>query len=166
MIADRIEALAAVLAVEERLYVELRDLLQREHALMVTLEAEGLEEVALQKEALVDEGRLIEDSRLVVTRELAQEIGLPDPKPRLSTLCELLGPEARALRDAHTRLVVLLGVVRELMDANRAFAGDALSQVRGTLQMLGGLMPCETTYEPGASSEPHLGVGQLVRRTA
>ncbi len=166
MTTERLTALTSVLDAEETLYVELRDLLQREHGLMVTLDAEGLEEVARRKEELADEGRLVEETRMFLCHELAAALGMADARPRLSGICERLGPEGRALREAHTRLVVLVSVVRELMDANNALAGDALSQVRGTLRMLGGLVPGEITYEGSGPVHAGLGVGQLVRRTA
>ncbi len=171
MTPSPLAGLTTVLGAEEALYLQLRDALQEEHAMMATLDAEGLSAIALRKEELADEGRVIEDSRRALARELARELGLDDPEPRLSRLCEALGPEGAALREVHTRLVVLLGAVRELMDANQALAGDALSQVRGTLRLLGGLVHGEITYDPQALSEssaesPRLGVGQLIRRTA
>ena len=167
MIQDSLSRLIEVLRTEEGLYVRLRDTLQREHALMASRDAKGLEEVARRKEELADEGRLVEETRLLITRELARELGMDTETPRLSALCETLGPRGEELRRIHTRLVVLVGVVRELMDANRALAGDALAQVRGTLQLLGALVPGEVLYDPAArSGGAPLAVGQLVRRTA
>ena len=173
MIADLeagIAGLTTVLDAEEKLYVELRDLLQREHGLMVTLDAAGLEEVARRKEELADEGRLVEETRMSLCADITDELGFDETRPRLSAICERIGPEGRALRDAHTRLVVLVSVVRELMDANNALAGDALSQVRGTLRLLGGLVPFEVTYAPDSigdgSQATRFGVGQLIRRMA
>ncbi|MCP3983643.1 MAG: flagellar protein FlgN [bacterium] len=164
-----ITGLASVLDAEEKLYVELRDLLQQEHGLMVTLDAEGLEDVARRKEELADEGRLVEETRMSLCEMMTRELGFDEVRPRLSTICERIGPEGRALREAHTRLVVLVSVVRELMDANNVLAGNALSQVRGTLRLLGGLVPFEVTYAPESitdgSSAGRSGVGQLIRRT-
>ncbi|MCP5055596.1 MAG: flagellar protein FlgN [bacterium] len=168
--AAGIEGLTAVLDAEEKLYVELRDLLQEEHGLMVTLDAEGLESVARRKEELADEGRLVEETRMSLCEAMTRELGFEEVRPRLSAICERIGPEGRDLREAHTRLVVLVSVVRELMDANNILAGDALSQVRGTLRLLGGLVPFEVTYAPDSiadgSQAGRGGVGQLVRRMA
>ncbi len=160
-----LEGLTTVLQAEETLYAQLRDLLQEEQGLMATLDAEGLERIARSKEELADESRLVEETRLAVTRELAMTLGIEDEQPRLSTLCERIGREGDALREVHTRLVVLIGAVRELMDVNRAFAGEALSQVRGTLQLLGGLVPSQALYEAVPEREPRVSVGQLVRRS-
>ncbi len=165
MTARALDRLTAVLQSEEELYSGLRDLLQREHTLMAVLDADGLEEVARAKEELTDEGRLIEESRVAVTSELARELDCSDPRPRLCELCERLGAEGLALREAHTRLVVLVAVVQELMDANQALAGESLGQVQGTLRLLGGLVPNESLYQPDAA-RAHGGVGQLIRRTA
>ena len=84
------ERLEAVLEAEERLYREMRELLQKERALIVALDAPGLTEVALEKEALASEGRMLERSRLEVTEELARELGLPTPRPTLRHLGRLL----------------------------------------------------------------------------
>lgn len=132
---------------------------------MAALDAEGLERIALSKEELADEGRLVEETRLAVTRELAMTLGIDEEEPRLSTLCARIGREGDALREVHTRLVVLVGAVRELMDVNRAFAGEALSQVRGTLRLLGGLVPSQALYEAVPERESRASVGQLVRRS-
>ena len=47
---DAVERLLRILTAEERLYVRLRDLLQRERELMVHLDADGLEAIAREKE--------------------------------------------------------------------------------------------------------------------
>jgi hypothetical protein len=160
------ENLLRVLAAEEALYERLRDLLQREWDLMVTLDAAALEETARSKEELADEGRLLEESRVAVAADLARELGLAADRPTLSQLCVGLGGESARLRDAHNRLLVLVSVVRELLDANRALAGDSLTQIRGTLRLLGGLLPSEAAYEPRTAREPASESGRLLRRTA
>jgi len=164
---DGTERLLTILAAEERIYVELRDLLQRERELMVALDAEGLEEVARRKAELADEGRLVEESRIEVAGRLARQLGIREERPTLSRICEALGGGCAALQAAHTRLVVLVSVVRELLDANLALAGEHLGQIRGTLRLLGGLVPSEAVYERSVShGDAPLGVGRLVRRTA
>ncbi len=163
------ERLVAILGAEEKVYLEMRDLLQRERELMARLDATGLGELAREKEALADEGRLVEESRAAVAEALAAGLGLDDPRPvPLSRLCEALGPAAARLRQAHTRLVVLVSVVRELLDANVAFAGDNLGRIQGTLQMLGRLLPTEPAYAaPGRPVPEARGeTGRLVRRSA
>ncbi len=164
--SEKAENLLQILAAEEALYEQLRDLLQREWELMVALDAAALEETARTKEELADEGRLLEESRVAVSAELAREIGVAAERPTLSQLCMRLGGDSARLRESHTRLLVLVSVVRELLDANRALAGDSLAQIRGTLRLLGGLMPGEAVYEPRTVREPTSDAGQLLRRTA
>ena len=158
--------LLGVLEAEEKLYVEMRNLLQNERELMVELDAAGLERVAMEKAALADEGRLIEETRLALCGELAAELGLAAARPTLSRLCGALGEESRPLRDQHTRLVVLVTAVRELVDANRNFAGDCLAQVHGTLRLLGRLLPENAAYGADARVDGGTASGHLVRRTA
>lgn len=164
--SENAENLLRILSAEETLYEQLRDLLQREWELMVALDATALEETTRTKQELADEGRLLEESRVAVSAELARELGLAAERPTLSQLCLRLGDDSSRLRESHTRLLVLVSVVRELLDATRALAGDNLSQIRGTLRLLGGLLPGEVVYEPGMGLDSSPGAGQLVRRTA
>lgn len=161
-----VQGLLKVLEAEELLYVELRDLLQHERTCMVNLDASGLEEAVRRKEALAAEGRLLEESRSQVARTLAEELGVTEDPPTLSRLCDRLGARAGRLRETHTRLVALLGAVRELVDANASFAGDSLAQVRATLRLFGRMLPPEPTYRPEALGRVSHGSGRLVRRSA
>lgn len=164
--AEIVKKLETVLEAEERLYVELRDLLQRERVCMVELDAGGLEEAVRRKEALATEGRLLEEARQEVARSLAAALGVAEQPPRLSTLCARLGHEGTSLREIHTRLIALLGAVRELADANASFAGDSLAQIRATLGLFGRMLPPEPTYRPETLGVVSQGAGRLLRRTA
>ena len=163
---DRVHRLSLVLEAEENLYVELRDLLQRERACMVALDAEGLEQAVDAKETLAEEARLLEESRIDVACELASELGIADPRPSLSQLLEALGDTDGRLREQHLRLVALLAAVRELVDANASFAREGLEQVQGTLRTLGRLLPQEPVYRP--AEPPRLGrdASRLLRGVA
>jgi hypothetical protein len=159
--------LLTVVEAEVRLYAELRDVLQEERDHIVNLDATKLEDCVRRKESLASEATILEESRLELATALGAALGLPDARPRLSLLCEHLPAESGALREAHSRLVARIGAVRELLDANAAFAGDALAQVRATLELLGRLLPAEPTYQPGAvPGPPGAAAGRLLRRTA
>jgi hypothetical protein len=164
-VKDGVARLLVVLESEHALYVRLRELLRREREALGALDARALEALAREKEELADEGRLLEESRLHVTAELAASLGLASPRPRLAELCARLGDEAAPLRAAHNRLVVLLGASRELLEANRVLAGESLDHVQGALRMLGGLLPEEARYAPGAAAAPAAS-GRLLRQTA
>lgn len=158
--------LEKVLEAEEQLYVELRDLLQRERACLVDFDAEGLEQMVEAKELLAEEARLLEDSRLVIAQKLAGQLGFGTHRITLSRLCETMGSPAAMLRERHSRLVALLGAVRELSEANASFARDGLGQVRETLRLLGRLLPAEPTYRGAAVPPRAHDVGRLVRGVA
>lgn len=167
-VADLCERLVAVLESEEDLYRELRDVLQRERELLVTLDAIAFEALVRRKEALAEEGRLLEESRVAVARELVTALGVAaDPLPALSDLCTRIGPEGDRLRDAQSRLRALVGATRELLDANASSTGDALAQVRATLRMLGRVLPLDPVYGPrGMPTPEEASSGRLVRQTA
>jgi hypothetical protein len=162
---DLVARLLVVLEAEHALYLRLRDLLRREREVLGLLDARRLEQVAREKEELADEGRLLEESRIDVARELARELGLASERPRLVELCTRLGADAAPLRSAHNRLVVSVGAARELLEANRALAGDALAQVQATLRLLGGVLPEQERYTPRDETS-RAPTGRLVRQTA
>ncbi len=165
-VRDQTRRLAQALAAEEKLYLELRDLLQQERAHLVDFDAEALERLVETKELLAEEARLLEDSRIHVATRIAERLGLGSEPVTLSRLCEALGPEAKELEESHSRLVALLGAIRELSEANASFAREGLGQVRETIRMLGRLLPSEPTYRAAAVMHPAPDVGRLVRGVA
>ena len=163
-IEDRIERLARILAAEEEFYARLRSLLQREQACLVDLDARELEDIVRTKQALAEEGQLLEYGRSRLCADVVAELGLSGT-PSLSELGAHLGERGRALRSAHARLVAVVGAVRELADVNVGFTGDALGRVEATLQLLGRLRPEQPIY--GSSGlEAAAGTGRLLRGSA
>ena len=163
---QQIQMLSLVLETEENLYVELRDVLQRERECMVSLDPDGLEQSVEAKETLAEEARLLEESRIDVARALAEALGLADARPTLTRLLEVLGERSGRLRDQHSRLVALLAAVSELVDANASFAREGLDQVQDTLRLLGGLLPQEPVYRPSERPRASHNAGRLVRSVA
>ena len=86
----------------------------------------------------------------------------------LAAACKDSGPEPVELRRAHTELVVLVSVVRELLDANRVLAGQSLLSVRTTVEALGGLLPQGAAYDAAGAADPAAATahGRLVRQSA
>lgn len=142
--------LLSVLGEEERLYVELKTLLQEERALMVARDADQLERVVAEKDALAREGKLLEDCRRKVMAELAAAVGVAESEATLSRLATLLESDGAELRAVHGRLVALIAAVRELLEANAGFAGESLVRVQSALRLLGRLLPEQPTYERSA----------------
>ena len=163
--SDTAQRLQIILDAEEELYVRLRDLLQKERGIVLCMDAAGLQEIARSKEEFGDQARLLEESRLEVAAELAVGIGLP-AKSNLSTICSKLSERGSELRLVHNRLVILVSVVRELLDANADLVGESLSEVRATLRLLGGLLPEENLYCPNGPPAAAMATGRLLRRSA
>ena len=111
--ADSVKRLLTILEAEERLYLEMRDLLQKERELILNLDSTGLEQAVREKSALADEGRLLEESRAEVVRELADALEIASEAPTLSDLTNEIGSDDGGLRQAHSRLSALIGAVKE-----------------------------------------------------
>ena len=153
--------LQVTLEAEADLYECMRDLLQEEREVLLALDPERLEILTLRKAELADQGRVLESGRQAVVAQLAGELSLRVEGLRLSELCNRLGPEHAALRAAHNRLVVLVGVVRELLHANQSLAGQSLAEVRATVEALGGLLSEGSSYGPDGARRA--AKGQLLR---
>ncbi len=158
--ADRMFEL---LEAECSLYERLCELLRDERAAFARRDPRELERIALNKEELADEGRLLEESRIAVAERLAAALGFAEPRVRLSALCARLGPAAQPVVDAASRLGAQLAVARELLNANRALAGSALAQVQATLRALEGASAGNPRYGPAL---PQQATGRLVRQSA
>lgn len=166
-IQEVIGRLLSVLTEEEQLYVEMKTLLQEERAQMVLRDAEKIELAVRAKEGLAREGKLLEECRHKVMRELGPLLGLAESETTLSAMCAALGSEGGQLRKIHGRLVALIAGVRELLEANSNFAGEALLRVQSTMRLLGRLLPDEPTYgRTQASQVPrsHMKPGRIVRQ--
>lgn len=155
MIDTSIEQLVDVLAVEERVHRDLRQLLTEERECMLNLDAQGLYEHATRKQVLADEGRLAEGARIQAARVLAQELGIEDEPVTLRRLCAALGERGAKLREAQSRLLAIVTAAQELADANRVLGGERLTNVQTTLRLLGRLAPARES-----------GAGRLVRTNA
>ena len=153
------DQLLEVLDVEERIHLELRQILARERELMLELDANGLYELARRKEALADEGRLVAEARVLSANRLARAIGIEEDPVTLSRLCEALGDEGAPLRDAQSRLLALVAAAQELAEANRVLGGERLNHVQATLHLLGRLLPDVRPEDAGSA-------GRLVRTCA
>lgn len=165
MSAQAVTRLLTILAAEERLYLELRDLLQRERELILSLDARGVEQAVRDKEILAEEAQLLEESRIEVAAALAQQVGV-EGRPTLSGICDKMGERDGGLREAHSRLSALAGAVQELLHANASFAGEALTRVQGTLRLLGRLLPEAANYGRPGAREIAPRAGRLVRQSA
>ena len=165
--AEVARRLYAILSEEERLYLEMKVLLQEERQRMVLRDADGIEIAVRRKEGLAGEGKLLEECRRKLMLEMAVALGLPEHEATLSSVCVLLGSEGGDLRSIHGRLVALIAAVRELLEANSSFAGEALLRVQSTLRLLGRLLPDEPTYGRTPASQaprPHMKPGRIVRQ--
>ncbi len=162
--SDEVSRLLSLLGAEEAVYRELHAVLQRERVHITELDWQSLEEAVRTKEALADEAALLEESRVELIRALAQTLGLDEERPTLTRICQRLGGGADGLAEAHSGLASLVGSVRELLEINATFAGEALAQVQATLRVLGRLAPARTTYGPRGLDAPD--AGSIVRRSA
>ncbi len=158
--SDWLARLLSVLDAEHALYARLCDALRAERVALAALDVPALERLVRAKEEIADEGRLLEESRLVVTEAFAQELGVVERRPRLSRLIEAAGGGGAPLRDAHRRLGAQLALARELLEANGATTARELANVQGSLRALGAT-PASESYGRSARAPE---TGRLIRQ--
>ena len=158
-----IERLEVVLDAEEDTYRRFKQVLRREEDELITLDPLALERTTAEKEALGAEARLHGESRVELTRVLAQVVGGVPAETRLSELLPGLGEAANGLVERQARLCALMESTRELLAANEDFANRTLGRVQDTLRMLGQAIPEVEGYGPGRAAEPTTGRGRLIR---
>lgn len=157
--SDALANLLAVLDAEQALYERLCDVLRTERSALAALDVAALEALVREKEEISDEGRLLEESRAVVTQALAAQLGLANPRPKLSHLCEALGDASPRLLAARQRLGALLALARELLEANHAVSASELANVQASLRALGA---SPVGYGRNSAQAPN--PGRLVRQ--
>lgn len=163
-IAQHVENLRTILLAEEDLYLRMRSLLARDEEELIALDPRVIAETVDEKRMLAEEGRLFEESRTELIRELATALGLDATSLRLSELIKALGPEAGGLTELHARLSALVASTRTLVDANQSFANRSLGRVQETLRLLGRSLPEEPGYGPASRGSSSTGRGRLVRQ--
>jgi hypothetical protein len=157
------QRLLTILAAEERLYGEMRGLLQEERHYFAALEVAEIERVVRRKEALAEEARFLDESRRELVRELADELGLNVEDPSLGTLCDAMGDGATEVAAMHARLKALIGAVRELVVESQGVAGEALFRVQALLKLFSRLAPEVPTYGPLTQpSQARASAGRIV----
>lgn len=156
-----VDSLIPVLEAEERVYLELRDVLQDERIAILELDAARLERAVDAKAALVDEAQLLEESRREVTAGLAAELELEHPQ--LSLLAERVPARGAELLELCSRLRSLIAAVRELLDLNATLSGESLGQVQLTLELLGRMGGGAPLYDERGATRNH-GRGALLRQ--
>ncbi|MCG8587847.1 MAG: flagellar protein FlgN [Proteobacteria bacterium] len=154
-----------VLLAEEERYRELQLLLQAERVAVIDRDVPALERLVREKEALADEVRLLEESRIHACRRLGEALGIASESPTLEALTEGLGPDGASLAPVHARLSALLGAVRELVSENEGEAREAVARVRATLSILGRADTVASGYSAPGQSAPR-GAGRLLQETA
>lgn len=158
-----IERLEVVLDAEEDTFRRFKQVLRREEDELITLDPLALERTTAEKEALGAEVRLHGESRVELTRVLAQAVGGVPSETRLSELLPGLGEAASGLVERQARLRALMDSTRELLAANEDFANRTLGRVQETLRMLGQAIPEVQSYGPGRAAAPTTGRGRLIR---
>lgn len=121
-----VEAIKNILSDQVEGYKELLELLKKEKACLIDLNADCVEELSKSKDVLVLRLRLLEEERV----RLMQDFG--DSKINLVTLGELTGNTV--FLEIRSKLVSLFQSIDELNQCNKALIERSLTHIKNNLQ--------------------------------
>jgi flagellar biosynthesis/type III secretory pathway chaperone len=128
-----IENLKNILAEQVGSYSVLLDILHRERAHLLNLDAPEVEHISKEKDTIVLRLRLLEEERLRLMKKLSAESGI-GCDTTLRMLSELTGDDT--FQFIRLKLVSLLQGIREMNGFNRVIIERSLTAVKNTLLFL------------------------------
>lgn len=161
-----IQEMIVILDKEQALYHRLLDLLGEEKGIMEEYSIDALGRSNMEKETIGLKLRLLEESRLLLMKQIASDF---DKEPEDITLEDLGGraPEPLASEIAARRAALksVVGQVREMNERNRALALHSLSHIQSTINTIRTLSSDSPTYaSTGSISPPGSRPGRVVRQ--
>ncbi|PWH18095.1 MAG: hypothetical protein DDG59_06945 [Anaerolineae bacterium] len=146
--------LEELLVQEFRACQSLHQLTKEERQALSKNDLSSLEVILEQKEVVLDELGQIEDRRRMVTQNLGDQVGLKDPNPTITAICQKLNNETgRRIKHLKDGISALAEEVKILTSGNHALALIALERVDALQTILIDSFRPSLTYDrPGAKS--------------
>lgn len=158
---EKFENLLEILDKEVELYGELLNLLQMERQYMVDLSLDRLHECSNQKETIILDLKVLEESRLDIADSLRN--GHPSESPTLSMLIDMAPSRyKKGLESCRSNLISLVNSIREINQINGILAERAINYTKNSLSFLNRLAHELPVYLPSGRMEQHVKAGKLV----
>jgi len=117
-------------------YRDLLDILQRERACLINFDPRGVETLSKEKDTIVMKLKLLEEERLRLVRDFAEDHRLAD-KEIFPKLTELANDDS--FQRLRLQLISLLQSITELNNFNRVLIERSASVVKNALSFLGSI---------------------------
>ena len=139
--------LLSLLEGEISLYGSLLLALQKEKRAVVESNLEELNETNREKESLFLKIRILEEQRITILENLAENLGQSAKNLTLTKLSQLVEePQSIQLADCHSRFLSLAQSIQEVNLSNKALLNHSLDLVRSSLTLLSDLMVSNPVY--------------------
>lgn len=150
-------------------YRQLLELVRNERELLLKADLPALLESNQNKELILYKLKTLDQARLRIAKEFANEIGADSQNPRLLDLAQhvSLDEEAERLRQIHSALDLLIRRIAEVNRDNETFAKTALQTLNGAVNELKDTLSGKKGY--GQNGQKTRGVesaGNLVSKEA
>jgi len=158
---EKFEHLLEILDKEVKLYRALLDLLQIERQCMIDLSLDKLHECHNQKETIILDLKVLEESRSDIVNSLKN--GQHPEVPTLSKIIEMAPSRYRkGLESCRSNLVSLINSIREINQINGILAERAINYTRNSLSFLNRLAHELPVYLPSGRMEQSVKAGKLI----
>lgn len=158
---DKFEHLLEILEKEVDLFREFMGLLQAERQYMIDLSLDKLHECSNQKETLILNLKVLEESRMDIIASFHK--GGPSDLPKLSMIIEKSPARYKSSLDAcRSNLLSLINSIREINQINGILAERAINYTRNSLSFLTGLTNELPVYKPSGRMKEQIKTGKLV----
>lgn len=158
---EKFENLLEILEKEVELFREFLHLLQSERQYMIDLSLDRLHECANQKETLILNLKVLEESRVDVIASIQN--GNQTGSPTLSVIIDKAPVRyRRGLESCRSNLISLVNSIREINQINGILAERAINYTRNSLSFLNRLTHELLVYLPSGRMEQQGKTGKLV----
>jgi flagellar biosynthesis/type III secretory pathway chaperone len=153
-----------LLSHETGFYESMLAVMQKEKAAVMRSELNALNNAIREKEDLILKLRTLEQDRVLVVRRLAEIFGNVPQDLTLTMIAQQIDePYAGQMRQSCMNLVSLLERVQAENHRNKILIEHSMDLLRGSFDLLSGLMGSNTVYRRTGSVQSTQRIGRLVQ---
>lgn len=158
-----IEKFLGLLEQQTELYRLLLAVIDDEKNAVLAANLEKLNEAGKAKENLLLKLRILEEQRKHLLDKLAKHLKQPVEILTLAKLSELVGqPHAHRLAGCRSRLLELIGTIRQVNADNRDLFAHSLNLVRASVNLMNSLMSSSSVYFRTGNIHCHDHTGKIL----
>ena len=146
-IKEMLDQLISGIRIETKLYQLMLATVDKEKDAAIQSDLKSLNDSGIEKEDLLHKIRRAEEQRCLVVRKLSEKLEYPYQDLTLTKISKIVDePFANQLKQASAELKIVLNTLREENQRNKLLLEHSLELVRGSFNLLSGLMGSNKVY--------------------